>query len=233
MTLFVYIGAGTAVAVGAAQYTGISMSFGFAITALVYMTAHTSGGHVNCAVTFALCLAGLCEPLDGVMIAVVQFAGSVLGALLIAATFKEENDMTGGLGTNAIADGVGYGNAWCGEIVMTYLLCTVVFATAVNENAITRNVKTQNPMLAPVAIGFSVFLAHQVLIAVDGCSINPTRTFGPAVVGSFRHDKTFNDFEVFMVGPLVGAAIAALQYRVMKTLDEKVDKEIEMVPATE
>jgi len=64
MTLFVYIGPGTAIATGATFYTGISLSFGFAITALVYMTAHTSGGHVNCAVTFALCVAGLCDPMD-------------------------------------------------------------------------------------------------------------------------------------------------------------------------
>jgi len=211
MTLFVYVSCGTAMAVGTAQYTGIAMSFGFAITTLVYVTAHTSGGHINCAVTFALALRGVCPVMEALWIVVAQVLGSVLASVLLLCTFKEGNDMTGGFATNALGPDVDYWNAMAGEITMTFLLCSTVFQTAVNDGAITRAADKSTPVLAPVAIGFAVFLAHMVLIAVDGCSINPTRSFGPALIGSFRYDNTFQDFEIFIFGPLIGAALAAVQ----------------------
>merc|ERR1711937_87944 len=72
---------------------------------------------------------------------------------------------------------------------------------------------------ACIAIGFAVFLAHLILLPIDGCSINPTRSFGPAIVGKIRDcdstasEKGLEQLWVMFVGPLVGAAIAAaLQY---------------------
>merc|ERR1719361_1337433 len=94
---------------------------------------------------------------------------------------------------------------------MTFLLWSVIFQTAVDNGAISRSTTEERPVTAPIAIGFAVFLAHMVLIAVDGCSINPTRSFGPALIGSFRYDNTFQDFEIFIFGPLIGAALAAVQ----------------------
>ncbi|KAH8046351.1 water channel [Aureococcus anophagefferens] len=105
---------------------------------------------------------------------------------------KKESDLTGGLGSNGVGSGFSNSQALLGEIVMTFLLMYVVLETAVS--------KTNNKGdFAPIAIGFAVYLGHVVLIPIDGCSINPTRSFGPAVVATVqdRGSKHFEDFWVF------------------------------------
>merc|ERR1711948_236516 len=92
--------------------------------------------------------------------------------------FPCDKDMTKSLGSNVIAKDAEV-SAFFGEIFGTFLLCFTVFMTAVSKNA-TAGVN------ACLAIGFSVFLAHLLLLPIDGCSINPTRSFGPAVVGRIR-----------------------------------------------
>merc|ERR1719491_1135315 len=122
-------------------------------------------------------------------------------------------DRTGGLGSNAVADGFETWNALVGEIFVTFLLMWVVLQTAVNKNS------EANRAQACIAIGFAVFLAHCVLIPVDGCSINPTRSFGPAIVSKIRNpdreSKALEHIWVFFLGPLLGAALAAGAYFVM------------------
>jgi len=73
--------------------------------------------------------------------------------------------------------------------------------------------------MAPLAIGFAVFLAHSVLISIDGCSINPARTTGPAIINAILNPKSdgreIQQLWIFWVGPLVGAAAAAGVYTLM------------------
>merc|ERR1719375_1916288 len=128
--------------------------------------------------------------------------------------------MTLSLGTNVIArEKYGVGRALVGEILGTLLLCYVVWETAVSKKSTTG----QN---ACIAIGFAVFLAHLLLLPIDGCSINPTRSFGPAIIGRIRNcegssDKGIEDLWVMFVGPLTGAALAAaLQIPFLKTKSE-------------
>lgn len=212
MWLFVIIGCGTAMAV--ADKTGamvqISLAFGLAITALAYSIGHYSGGHINCAVTLGLMLVRACDPIQGVLIMLVQTLGSFAGAATLCMIFPEEMDATGGVGSNAVAPGFKEWNALVGEIVMTFLLVFVVLQTAVNPKS------EANRALACVAIGFAVFLAHCVLIPVDGCSINPTRTIGPAFVSKIRNANKPSDalqhLYIFIVGPFLGAALAAGAY---------------------
>merc|ERR1711990_240941 len=105
-------------------------------------------------------------------------------------------------------------NALCGEIFGTFLWCFVVYETAVSAKS------EQNRALACLAIGFAVFLAHLILLPIDGCSINPTRSFGPAIIGYIRStmDDTcseaacqqgLEDLWIMWLGPLLGAALAA------------------------
>eukprot|EP00747_Dinoflagellata_sp_TGD_P028287 gnl/TRDRNA2_/TRDRNA2_133163_c0_seq2.p2 gnl/TRDRNA2_/TRDRNA2_133163_c0~~gnl/TRDRNA2_/TRDRNA2_133163_c0_seq2.p2 ORF type:complete len:102 (+),score=24.54 gnl/TRDRNA2_/TRDRNA2_133163_c0_seq2:322-627(+) len=100
--------------------------------------------------------------------------------------------------------------------MMTFLLVFVVLETAVNPAS------ASNRAQACVAIGFAVFLAHSVLIPVDGCSINPTRSFGPAVMARMRYgekaSKSISDMWVFWVGPLLGAALGAGVYMGMQAM---------------
>jgi len=208
MTLFVIIGCGSAMAV--ANEPGwvlqVAMSFGLGITALAYSIGHFSGGHINPAVTFGLVIAGKCSVLQGCLNVIAQLLGSILGAAILTAIFPEDKDKTGGLGANAVGDGFGKFNAFVAEFVGTFLLMFVIFQTAVNPQS------KANREMAALAIGFAVFLAHCVLINIDGCSINPARSFGPALVRKLCYTKKsgdFGDMWIFFAGPLLGAAGAA------------------------
>ena len=94
------------------------------------------------------------------------------------------------------------------------LLVLVVLETAVNSGAVTTQEQGKQN-LAPIAIGLAVYLGHSFLIPVDGCSINPTRTIGPAIVATFRVEDAgpiWSAMWVFWVGPCVGALLAVFVY---------------------
>mmetsp|Transcript_2598 Transcript_2598/g.8726 ORF Transcript_2598/g.8726 Transcript_2598/m.8726 type:complete len:313 (+) Transcript_2598:162-1100(+) len=213
MALFVFIGCGSAMSV--ANEPGwvlqVSLTFGFAITALAYAVGHYSGGQINCAVTLGLMLSGDVSFGQGLANVLSQLLGSVLGAAVLKFAYPCEKDLTGGLGTNGVSEGWSKAGALVAEFVGTFLLMFVVFETAVNPE------NKANSELAPVAIGLAVFLAHSVLIPIDGCSINPTRSFGPALVQAFTgaEGNPFRDMWIFWVGPLAGATAAACLYTMM------------------
>jgi len=174
---------------------------------------HHSGGHINCAVTLGLVLAGECGVAQGIGNFIAQSAGSILGAAILCLIFPAEQDNTGGLGSNGIADGWEWYNALVGEIMGTFLLMYVVLQTACHSKS------AGNRAQAALAIGLAVFMAHVLLIPVDGCSINPTRSVGPALVAQVRYGKNFfTDMWVFWVGPLAGAALAAGSYKLEQML---------------
>jgi MIP family channel proteins len=207
MTLLVVIGCGSAMAT--CKENGwvlqVALSFGLAISALAYAIGHYSGGQINCAVTFGLVLGGHVTVAQGLMNFLAQMLGSITGALILTGIFPEEMDKTGGLGCNKVSEGWTQTNAFLGEFVMTFLLMFVVLETAINPAT------AANRELAALAIGFAVFLAHSVLINIDGCSINPTRSAGPAMVRKLFYKKdagSFHDMWVFWAGPLLGAAAA-------------------------
>lgn len=218
MLLFVYIGCGAAAHVtfakdpllGGAQDPAwvltVALAFGMAIMVLAYATGHVSGGQINCAVTLALCIAGELPWNQGFANFGGQMLGSVAGAALLLAgsSGAPGRDFTGGLGSNGVNPRYSDFNAFVNEAMMTFLLVYVIFETAVhNKSGAGRN--------APLAIGFAVFLAHLVCIPVTGCSINPTRSFGPALVATMNGaENLWDDMWIFWVAPLLGATLAAM-----------------------
>lgn len=214
MMLFVIIGCGVACGNGAfdpASRLLVAFAFGMGILVLAYAIGSHSGGQINCAVTLSLVLGRQLSIIQGVMNLFAQLAGSMAGAGILAAIFPCNVDMTRGLGTNRIdTDKFDVWQALLGEAVMTFLLCYVVFETVVSPHEDTPN--------AVIAIGFAVFAAHLVLLPIDGCSINPTRSFGPAIVSMLKdcedpyavHADGLNHLWVMWVGPLLGAALAAI-----------------------
>lgn len=187
----------------------VAFAFGLAITVLAFATGHISGGQLNPAVTFALACVGSLPVGQGIANTISQIIGAILGSALLKATIPDDSEGT--LGSNQITPGVGFGNALCGEIVMTSVLVATVLETAVSKgNAVSKS-------FAPLAIGFAVFCGHAVLLPIDGCSINPARSLGPAIVSGTWPGT----FWVFVVGPYLGALLAIPFYLFFQSNFEK------------
>jgi len=210
MTLFVYTGCGVATT-GAVNVTNIAFAFGMSIMVLVYAIAHTSGGQLNWAVTIGLMVSGDLESLQGCANMLAQLVGGVIGAAFLKATLPENVGQT--LGANEVQKVNGYtkGAAFFAEFLFTFFLVFVIYQTMVDKKAISGSNSKSRPINAPIAIGFTVFLAHLFLIPITGCSINPPRSFGPALVATIDGQKgLFDDFWIFFVAPMLGGVTAGL-----------------------
>ncbi|GAX16303.1 aquaporin-1 [Fistulifera solaris] len=220
--LFVFIGCGVAVsgqtlndrnsADGAANDNGllvaIALAFGFAISVLAYTIAPVSGGHINPAVTFAFVVLGDFNLFQFGAYLAAQCAGAVLGAAIVWGTYESTvlSDPPFGLGINTVHPSYSQGSAFLGEMMGTILLVWTVLMTAVSSKSIAGN-------LAPIAIGWSVMLAHLLLVPLTGCGINPARSFGPHVVaamGGLGDEVGTDGWWVYYIAPFVGAAVAAV-----------------------
>ncbi|KAF8043446.1 hypothetical protein BT93_A1702 [Corymbia citriodora subsp. variegata] len=194
-------------ACGGVGTLGIAWAFGGMIFVLVYCTAGISGGHINPAVTFGLFLARKVSLVRAIMYMVAQCLGAICGVGLVKLFQKSYYEQYGG-GANELADGyktkVGLGAEIIGTFVLVY---TVFSATDPKRNARDSHV----PVLAPLPIGFAVFMVHLATIPITGTGINPARSLGAAVI--YNKDKAWDDQWIFWVGPFIGAAIAAFYHQ--------------------
>lgn len=205
MLIFVFAGEGSGMAFnkltddGSTTPAGLiaaALAHGFALFVAVSIAANISGGHVNPAVTFGAFLGGHISLLRGILYWIAQLLGSVVACLLLKFS-------TGGLSTAAfsLSSGVSVWNALVFEIVMTFGLVYTVYATAVDPK------RGSLAIVAPLAIGLIVGANILAGGAFDGASMNPAVSFGPAVVS-----WTWTSHWVYWLGPLIGAAIAAVVY---------------------
>ncbi|CAM9781616.1 unnamed protein product, partial [Phaeothamnion confervicola] len=163
-----------------------------------------SGANINPAVTFALMLGKRISAFRGVLYVIAQLAGASCGTLVAK---QMSPDLFSEAGGGANSPAVGNAQAFGAEVIGTFLLVTTVLMAT---NAYVGTKISHIPMQLPLAIGFSVFVAHCALIPIDGCSINPARSFGPALVHNFWENQW-----VFWIGPLTGSAIAILMFEAM------------------
>ncbi|RAL46126.1 hypothetical protein DM860_006280 [Cuscuta australis] len=206
MFIFVFAGSGSGLAFdkltdnGPATPDGLisaSIAHAFAILVAVSVGANISGGHVNPAVTFGVFLGGHITLFRSIMYWIAQLSGSVVACLIL-------KSVTGGMVTSAFgpSDGVGPWNAVVLEVVMTFGLVYTVYATAVDPK------RGEIGTIAPIVISFIVGANILAGGAFDGASMNPAVSFGPAVVS-----WTWACHWVYWLGPLLGAAMAALLYQ--------------------
>ena len=207
--ILVLFGCGAAVLMGdKIGMHGIAMAFGLAIVAAAYGLGAISGAHLNPAVSLGMVAAGRMSAGEAGGYVVAQMAGALAGAvvlLVIASGTAGYSLAANGLGQN------GYGAGYLGEysltaalvfeFVMTFLFVTVILgATGPKSNA----------AMAGLAIGLTLAAIHLVGINVTGVSVNPARSFGPAVlVGG----KALGDLWVFIVAPLAGGALAGVLFK--------------------
>ncbi|MEE8301909.1 MAG: MIP family channel protein [Candidatus Tectomicrobia bacterium] len=205
--LFVFLGAGSVIVSGGlpngdldpARLVAIALAHGVAIAFLVYATANISGGHLNPAVTFAALLTKKISAARGLMFVVAQLGGAVVGALLLLATIPGAADTN--LGAHALGPDVSVGMGLLMEIVITFALVFVIFATAVDPRGMGN--------LAPLAIGLTVLADHLLAVPITGASMNPARSFGPALVSG-----EWAGHWLYWAGPLLGGALAGLVYQI-------------------
>ncbi|KAL6611226.1 hypothetical protein ACP70R_022895 [Stipagrostis hirtigluma subsp. patula] len=192
---------------GGVGVLGIAWAFGGMIFVLVYCTAGISGGHINPAVTFGLFLARKVSLVRALLYIIAQCLGAMCGVGLVKA-FQSAYFVRYGGGANELASGYSRGTGLAAEIIGTFVLVYTVFsATDPKRNARDSHV----PVLAPLPIGFAVFMVHLATIPITGTGINPARSLGAAVI--YNKDKAWDDQWIFWVGPLVGAAIAAFYHQ--------------------
>ena len=194
-------------ACGGVGVLGIAWAFGGMIFILVYCTAGISGGHINPAVTFGLFLARKVSLVRALLYMVAQCLGAMCGVGLVKA-FQSAYYVTYGGGANTLASGYSKGTGLAAEIIGTFVLVYTVFsATDPKRSARDSHV----PVLAPLPIGFAVFMVHLATIPITGTGINPARSLGAAVI--YNKEKAWDDQWIFWVGPIIGAAIAAFYHQ--------------------
>jgi aquaporin Z len=187
---------------------GISLAFGLAVVAMAYTIGGISGCHINPAITIAMLVAGKINGKDAVGYIVGQFAGAVAGAGILYLIYSGGGNFKMGewaLGSNGWGEGY-LGNynmmsAFVTEAVFTFLFLYVIF----NVTS-----KYGNSNMAGLAIGITLVLIHLVAIPITGTSVNPARSFGPAI---FAGGKALTQLWLFIVAPIVGGVAAAIFWK--------------------
>ena len=215
--LFVFIGAGSVVLFGLVVGQGnptlvavglvpIALATGLGMAVLISNTGHISGGHHNPAVTISIWVAGKIEAGRAGLYIVAQLAGAAAGAWLLSVIIPKGLWTRTDLGATLVnerpfgAFSFSPGRAVFMEAVLTFILVYTVFATAVDERG---SFKVLSGLPIGLAIGVDILVGG----FFTGASMNPARSFGPALVSG-----TWTDFWVYIVGPITGGILAASLY---------------------
>ena len=183
---------------GALGVVGVSLVFGLIIMVMVYSTGHLSGAHISPAVTIAFTLSRHFPPRDAAAYIGAQLVGATVGALALLAVWP---DQPGALG--ATVPSVGLGSAFVYELVLTAFLMFVIMAVATDTRAV--------GAAAAIAIGGTVALDALFGGPVTGASMNPARSFGPALAAD-----EWSDFWVYVAAPVAGGALGAFIYQLVR-----------------
>lgn len=201
------LGCGAAVSlncgVDAASVVGTSMAFGIAVIAMAYTIGGISGCHINPAITLGCLLTKRISGKDAGMYMLFQVIGAILASCVLYAFVQTAPELAQGTTTGANSCAGGVVNGLIVEIVLTFIFVLVVLGTT--------DSKVGAGNFAGLAIGITLILIHLVGIHYTGTSVNPARSIGPAI---FEGGVALNQLWVFIVGPFVGGALAALVWKI-------------------
>lgn len=219
--VLVLLGCGTAMLVGCSSdygcgYILTALAFGLVIVGMAYCVGNISGCHINPAVSLGVLISGGMNVTDFIGYIIAQCLGATAGSALLALIFNLGSvvDMTGGLGSNSLG-GVN-GSAVAGllvEIILTFIFVMTILGVT--------SKKAGHGSFGGLIIGLTLTLVHILGIGLTGTSVNPARSFGPALVAVINGNSApISCLWVFIVGPLVGAALAALVYKFLESGNE-------------
>jgi MIP family channel proteins len=197
----VFVGGGAIITSSINQGPGVVLNIAFAhglILALLVTATMRISGHLNPAVTAGFLATRRIEPIMAVVYWVAQFLGAILAAYALKALYPASVAMATRLGGQSISNDVSLGQAIVLEAIATFFLVFVVFGTAVDPKA---------PKVGGFAIGLTVTADILAIGPLTGASMNPARSFGPAIV-----TKIFEGQAAYWIGPLIGGVVAAVLY---------------------
>ncbi len=195
-------------------YVGIALAFGLVIIAMAYSIGNISGCHINPAVSVAMLVNKKLTPQEFCGYVVSQFLGAIVGALILYVILGAEASNLG-LGTNGFGEasniGISMAGAFIAEVVLTFVFVLAICGVTSRESFGSNT---------GLVIGFSLTLVHLFGLPLTGTSVNPARSFGPALIATCTgiNSTAFPQVWVFIVAPLIGGALAALCY---SALDKK------------
>ncbi len=216
--VLVILGCGTAMLVGCDAANGggyilTALAFGLVIVGMAYCVGNISGCHINPAVSLGVLMSGGMSVSDFIGYVIAQCLGALTGASVLAIIFGTGGvtDKTGGFGSNGLA-GVN-GSIVAGllvEVVLTFIFVMTILGVT--------SKKANHGSFAGIVIGFTLTLVHILGIGLTGTSVNPARSLGPAIIAALTGNTApIVSVWVFIVGPLVGAALAALVYKFLES----------------
>ncbi len=183
---------------GALGTVGVALVFGLVIMVMVYATGHLSGAHINPAVTIAFTVTRHHSVRDAAVYIAAQLGGATAGALVLLGVWPSAPADLG-----ATVPTVGVGSAFIYEALLTALLMFVIMAVATDTRAV--------GAAAAIAIGAVIGLDALFGGPVTGASMNPARSFGPALASG-----TWTDFWVYVAAPIAGAVLGAVAYQTVR-----------------
>ncbi|KAF2842821.1 aquaporin [Patellaria atrata CBS 101060] len=184
------------------QLQYIALSFGFSLAVNAWVFFRISGGLFNPAVTLGMCFIGALSWTRGTLLFITQILGGMTAAALVSCMFPGPLDVQTILGAGtSIVQGLFI------EIFLTAQLVFTIFMLAAEKH--------KSTFIAPVGIGLSLFVAEMTGVYFTGGSLNPARSFGPAVVNNHFHGYHW----IYWVGPILGALLAAGFYKFIKILE--------------
>ncbi len=195
-----FMGCGSAIFLGcdpAGGHLAVALAFGLSIVAMAYVIGGISGCHLNPAVSLAMWLSGKLKANELAGYIVVQIAGAIMAAgLLRVFVGLGIQDLTGGLGSNGIANAGGIGGALITEVVLTFIFIFTILGVTSDE---------RKGSVAGLVIGLTLTFVHIVGIPLTGTSVNPARSIGPALCAG---GQALSSLWIFIVGPLAGSVLA-------------------------
>ncbi len=212
--VLVILGCGTAMLVGCNSAVGsgyilTALAFGLVIVGMAYCIGNISGCHINPAVSIGVLVSGGMSVKDFFGYVISQCLGAIAGTGVLYAIFNlgSVTDMTGGYGSNGLG---GVGGSFVAGLVVEVVLTFIFVLTILGVTS----KKAGHGSFAGVVIGFTLTLVHILGIGLTGTSVNPARSFGPAL---FAGGAALADLWVFIVAPLVGGVLAALVYKFLES----------------